>query len=224
MAIVAVAAVSATMKKRGYSQFGEDKFMERILPNSYAGGGGVCVDVGAEDGITGNNTYLFEKKGWRCLCIEPNPDTYKVCSSVRKECINVAISNEDDYKVLPFTIFSTGSKRNESAISSLKPDPRLASSSKLKVNGSRTVNVVSRTLASVLNEAAFPPVIDFISIDTEGTELDVLKSMDFNKYTVKYLIIENNFEDLDIAKYLDYLGFVKIKRLGVNDIYKNNGL
>jgi hypothetical protein len=61
--------------------------------------------------------------------------------------------------------------------------------------------------------------IDFISIDTEGTELDVLKGFSIEKWNPKLLIIENNFEDPEIEEYLKQYKYKKDKRIGVNDFY-----
>jgi hypothetical protein len=63
------------------------------------------------------------------------------------------------------------------------------------------------------------PIIDFITIDTEGTELDVLKSFDVNKYNIKLLVVENNFNDPYVENYLADKMWVKDKRIEVNDFY-----
>ena len=65
----------------------------------------------------------------------------------------------------------------------------------------------------------FPTDIDFISIDTENTELNVLKGLDLDKYNVKLLVIENNFNEPMIEEYLTKFNYIKIKRLVVNDFY-----
>jgi len=201
-----------------YSQFGEDIYMNTLFPENYKG---VCVEVGAYDGITDSNTLFFEKKGWSCLCIEPIPSQYENCKAIRKNAINCAISdsNKED---IPFYICNINNN-NESAMSSLEPDIRLIESHMYMINKVLEINVKCRTLTSVLDEANFPNVIDFISIDTENTELDVLKGFDFSKYSVKYFIIENNFNESACEDYLKQFGYIKLKRIAVNDIfYKYN--
>jgi FkbM family methyltransferase len=201
-----------------YSQFGEDIYMNTLFPENYKG---VCVEVGAYDGITDSNTLFFEKKGWSCLCIEPIPSQYENCKAIRKNAINCAISdsNKED---IPFYICNINNN-NESAMSSLEPDIRLIESHMHMINKVLEINVKCRTLTSVLDEANFPNVIDFISIDTENTELNVLKGFDFSKYSVKYFIIENNFNEPACEDYLKQFGYIKLKRIAVNDIfYKYN--
>ena len=72
---------------------------------------------------------------------------------------------------------------------------------------------------TLFEELKFPTEIDFISIDTENTELDVLKGLDLNKYNVKLLLIENNFDEPFCADYLKQYGYTRIKRIAVNDFF-----
>ena len=60
------------MERQYFSQFGEDKW---IVDNLRYPLEGIFVDVGASDGINGNNTYFFEKMGWQGLCIDADPVT-----------------------------------------------------------------------------------------------------------------------------------------------------
>ena len=155
-----------------FSQFGEDRILSQRFPEDYKG---VCVEVGAYDGHSGSNTLHFKQLGWECICIEPNPTAYEACRSIRKRVVNccVGATNSDQ---IPFTIFKIGSSddSNESAISSLEPDARLIESHIHLIKATTTILVQVRTLTSILDEAEFPRDIDFISIDTENTEIDVL--------------------------------------------------
>jgi hypothetical protein len=65
-----------------------------------------------------------------------------------------------------------------------------------------------------------PTTLDFISIDTENTELDVLRGLDLEMYTVRYLVIENNYNEPHCESYLAPFGYTKLHRTGVNDIYR----
>lgn len=56
---------------------------------------GFFVDIGANDGISGSNTYALEQMGWKGICIEPQPDVYRILKKYRKcDCYNVALSTE----------------------------------------------------------------------------------------------------------------------------------
>lgn len=76
-----------------------------------------------------------------------------------------------------------------------------------------------KTLDTILGEANLFNYIDYVSIDTEGTELDVLKGFDLVKWKPKVLLIENNYEDMEIEEYLKLFGYKKTLRHHVNDFY-----
>ena len=173
-----------------YSQHGESSYLQTLFPPNYIG---VAVEVGAYNGISGSNTYLFEKKGWKCMCIEPVPEEFEKCKNVRQLSLQYAVSNENKEDVT-FTVFTlTGN--NKSAISGLVPDERLISSHNHLIQNKEEIKVKCKTLTSILDENNFPTNLDIVSIDTENTELDVLKGFDLNKYNVKVFVIENNYNE-----------------------------
>ena len=198
-----------------YSQFGEDQYLSTMFPPDTIG---TCVEVGAYDGVGGSNTYHFEQKGWRTLCIEPNPVAYEKCRQIRAQTVQCCVGATDAEDV-PFHVYHLQGN-NESAISSLEPDARLVESHAHLIEKTSTIRVRVRTLTDILQESGMPTTIDFISIDTENTELDVLKGLDFSMYTIKYLVIENNYNEPYCETYLAQFGYTKIHRTGVNDIYK----
>jgi FkbM family methyltransferase len=200
-----------------YSQFGEDKLLSKYFNDNYKG---VCIEVGAYDGISGSNTYHFENKGWDTLCIEPTPEAFIKCSSIRKNCINCCVSNYDSENSEYFVVRLNGD--NTSAISSLNIDNRLIESHKHMINNIEKISVNVKTLNNIFKEINFPKKIDFISIDTENTELDVLKGLNFYEYEIKFLVIANNFDEPQVENYLKTQNFKKLFRNVVNDFYVNN--
>ena len=196
-----------------HGQFKEESFINTIFPDKT---NGICVDVGAYDGISLSNTLYYENKGWRALCIEPIPQAFQKCKKIRNECYQCCIG-EFDSDDIDFTIFHLND--NLCAISSLIPDERLIKSHKHLITNISKTKVKVRSLTSLLDELSFPLNIDFISIDTENTELDVLRGFNINKYNVKLFVIENNFNELYCEKYLEPYGYKKINRIGVNDFY-----
>jgi FkbM family methyltransferase len=202
------------MSTQQYSQHGEDAYLASLFPANFVG---TCVEVGAYDGVSLSNTMMFEKLGWDCLCIEPIPESFQKCQQVRKRALNVAIGTQDQ-TTQTFSVF-TLMGNNKCAISGLEPDARLIQSHAHMIQQKHDIEVSVRSLTAVLDEAKFPTTIDFISIDTENTEIDVLKSLDMNKYLVRVFIIENNFNEPQIEEYLKPFGYTKIHRLAVNDFY-----
>jgi FkbM family methyltransferase len=200
-----------------YGQFGEDQYISNFFDTNYKG---LCIDVGAYDGVIGSNTYYFEKNGWETLCIEPIPESFYKCNAVRNHTLNCCVSNYDKDDAEFNVVRLIGD--NVSAISSLQIDERLIESHKDMINTIEKISVKVKSLNTIFEEENIPKNIDFISIDTENTEIDVLKGIDFNIYNVNFLIIENNFNESIIENYLKTQNFKKINRLAVNDFYVNN--
>jgi len=196
-----------------YGQHGEDIYIKSLFPKDFVG---TCIEVGAYDGKSLSNTYHFEELGWKCLCIEPISSAFEVCKSIRKQAVKCCISDKDS-EDKEFTIFHLHD--NLCAISSLEPDMRLIQSHAHLITNKTSEMVNVRSLTSLMDELEFPRSIDFVSIDTENTELDVLKGIDFSKYSIKLLVIENNYDEPFCEDYLRKFGYTKINRIAVNDFF-----
>jgi FkbM family methyltransferase len=169
-----------------------------------------------------SNTYKFELEGWLSVCVEANPEMVKSLVQNRKYGYWYAVSSRDKDDV-DFTIVNLGGS-NETAVSALKLDERLMRDHQNMDPKLRKVKVPMRSLDSILGEIGFTGFIDFVSIDTEGTELDVLKGFDIKRFNPKLFVIENNYHDPMIEAYLNGYGYAKIIRNVVNDFYiKLNG-
>ena len=198
-----------------YGQFSTDVLIELYFCNKNMG---VCVEVGAANGTRGSNTLYFEKLGWRALCIEPNPGYFEMIKKTRKEAIQCACGSDNQQNV-PFTVFDIGKKNIMSSVSGLMPDQRLVEQHHHIINETRQINVEVKTLNTVLTEHNVENNIDFISIDTEGTELDVLKGLDLAYWDIPLLVVENNFNDPEIEAYMKDFGYQKDARWKINDFY-----
>jgi FkbM family methyltransferase len=199
-----------------YGQRETDRYIEDYFKDQKDGN---CIEVGVSDGIKGSNTLLFEKRGWKTLCIDPVPEHVEQAKRIREQVIECACSHYNGFDY--FTSYNIGENNIRSSLSSLATDPRLIESHKDIINDTDQFMVTVKRLTNVLDDVNWPKEIDFVSVDTEGTELDVLKGMDFNKYRVKLLVVENNFEDADVKDYLNDLGFIFDQRFFVNDFYVN---
>jgi FkbM family methyltransferase len=108
---------------------------------------------------------------------------------------------------------------NQSSVSGLAVDSRLLEAHEVYKPIKETISVKTRRLDWIIDNHFKGGPIDFISIDTEGNELEVLKSIDIDSYGVRLLIIENNYNDPVIEHYLSGFGWRKDKRVEVNDFY-----
>jgi len=203
-----------------YGQNGEDKIIQEYFPEGYIG---TCIDIGATDGICMNNTLHFEEKGWDVICFEPNPGYFYQCHSNRRNAHMYAISNFnlDD---VDFFVANLDGYGIEEAITSLRVDDKLLQHHiDLGYNPNiRTIKTKVRTLNWAI-ENHFPHEhIDFVSIDTEGTEIDVLQGFDIENYKPKLFVIENNFEDSRLEEYMSKFGYVRDKKISNNDFFIRN--
>ena len=196
-----------------FSQFGQDRYLQQhVFENKRDG---VFVDVGAYDGIAGSNTLFFEKfLGWRGICLEADPIQFAKLTTFRScDCVQACIADRDG--TAKFLNVAEGLTMMGGLVDHYEP-------SDLKMvterSAAKIVSVTTRRLDSVLAERKIGS-IDYLSIDTEGSELSILKSFDFARFKVRALSVENNRNTPLIPEYMHSLGYKRIARLGVDDIY-----
>ena len=197
-----------------YGQWETDSIIEKYFDSDYVG---TCIEVGAADGTKGSNTKYFEESGWKTLCIEANPE-YQEDLKCRNHVVMSACGKEENQSV-DFNVFVIGKNKIKSSLSGLEVDEKLLESHSHLIHEIYKIKVPVRKLDSILDEVEFSRDIDFISIDTEGTELDVLEGIDLNTWNVKLLVVENNHNEDKIEKYLNEYGYIKDRRYKVNDFY-----
>jgi FkbM family methyltransferase len=199
-----------------HSQYGEDVIINQFFPEGYKG---ICIDVGAVDGLLFSNTYRFEKNGWFCICCEANPEMYEKLKMNRLEAVHGAIGSQDLLEVYFNVVNLIAKGGNENAVSAVTIDERLLREHEFLNPQIRKVNVPMFTLDTVLLKYPALTHIDFLSIDTEGTELEVLKGFDMVRWKPKLLVIDNTFGDPEIEDYLYTFGYTKVRRLVETDFY-----
>ena len=196
-----------------FSQFGQDRYLHlNLFANKH---NGVFVDVGAYDGFVGSNTLFFEKfMGWSGLCIEPDPAQFGKIPTYRS-CDRLQVCIADKEGTARFFSIADGLTMMGGLVDYFEPQDMkmIAERSKTKI-----VELPTRRLESVLKERNITE-IDYLSIDTEGSELAILKSFDLARFNVKALSVENNRNAPQIPEYMQSAGYRRVVRLGVDDIY-----
>jgi len=197
-----------------FSQFGQDRYLQlHVFENKREG---VFVDVGAYDGIAGSNTLFFEKfLGWKGVCIEADPKQFAKLTTFRScDCVQACIAASDG--TAKFLNVAEGLTMMGGLVDHYEPsDLKMVTE---RSAAAKIVSVTTRRLDSVLAERGIR-TIDYLSIDTEGSELSILKSLDFSRFNVRALSVENNRNAPQIPEFMQSLGYRRITRLGVDDIY-----
>ena len=165
--------------KKSYSSYGEDKVIVEYFKNKKKG---IYVDVGCYHPLVGSNTYLLYKKNWKGVNIDVNQLSIDLFNRARKddENINIAISNTKKRLKLFF--------RRE--INMLNTVNKKYAQMHFK-KGFNEKEVKADTLDSILKRTRYKlKQIDFLNLDVEGNELNVLKSLNFKKYNPKLICVE----------------------------------
>jgi FkbM family methyltransferase len=209
-----------TDNKNYYSQFGQDGYVfNNVFKNRK---NGFFVDIGANHPTDCNNTYLLELNNWTGVAIEPQKELRELWPSIRKTpCLNYVVGNEN--KKIDFIEGDT----EEHGLSGV------AGFNKVK-NRYKKISVDQKKLSDILNEM-YVTYIDYLSIDVEGYEINVLKGIDFKKTDIKLIGIENDigFKKIPIIgkrlgmelgnntlrKYIENNGYTYIARIFCDDFF-----
>lgn len=179
-----------------YAQDSEDTILKRIFEYRNLYEGGFYVDVGAHHPMKYSNTHFFYKKGWHGINIDAMPGSMKEFDRFRPRDINLeyAISNKEE--ILTYYQFE------EIAFNSFDKMLSLSRAKDKNISVVDTKEINTTTLSSVFEQ--FMPMnqsIDFLSIDVEGLDFQVLQSNDWNKYRPKVVLIE--VLDTDIEQMME---------------------
>jgi FkbM family methyltransferase len=152
---------------------------------------------------------LLEQRGWRGILIEPQS---ALCAALREgrpksTVVKAACGPPGHAGQVPFHIASVPSK------SSLVKNLIEATTTYVQTE---LVNIL--TLDEILEQMGNPH-IDFISIDVEGTQLDVLRGFDLQRFSPGLLLMEDHLHDLRVHRYLKSQGYRLVKRTGLNNWY-----
>jgi FkbM family methyltransferase len=164
--------------------------------------GGFFVEFGATDGINLNNTWLMENHfSWSGILAEP-ARTWQQNLKANRAC---AIDTRCVWKTSGEQLDFTEAPRGEnSAISNLvKPSRRLRGT---------TYQVETISLNELLEQHQAPDVIDYISVDTEGSEFDILNAVDFDRWSFLTMTVEHNHEPQrqDVYDLLTSKGYTRV--------------
>lgn len=199
-----------------FSQAGQDKVIKNhFFPNKK---NGFFLEIGAYDGIEGSNCFHFEKfLNWNGIAFEPSKVQYKKLKNNRNcKMLNKAISNsvvEVDFVEVIEGLTQMSGIKNENY-----------TAEKIIKKNSQSKTEISKIITTTFDqEVSSDQEIDYLSIDIEGGELSVLETIDFEKYTIKVVSVENNLPDkFNFNSFFISKNFSFFDRVGQDEIFYNN--
>lgn len=185
-------------RKISYSFGGIDNLIGYIFKDTYKG---IYIDVGCHHPVLNNNTYLLYKKGWNGINIDLDEKNIELFNYSRSKDTNIKIAISDSKKEVDLYFY-----HNKSAINTIDKK----TSEYQKANVKEIKKISADKLENIINKSPYNnKLIDFLSVDVEGHELEVLKGLNMKKYKPKVIVVE--YLDLTAKK-------LEIKNLNINNI------
>jgi len=207
--------------KPSYSQAGEDMIVNYLF-HTLNIKNPTYLEIGTNQPVLSNNTYFFYRNGSRGVCIEPDAGMYQLIKEKRSgdTVLNIGIglnnATSATFYLFPGLLNGWSTFSEEEAIirekeSGIKPEKKA---------------VPLRTINDII-EQHFKPHPNFISLDVEGLDLDILKSLDFNRFRPEVICVEtitfsitNTEEKLpDITAFMQSKGYFAYGDTHVNTIF-----
>lgn len=172
---------------------------------------GYFVEFGATDGISLSNTYLLEKFfNWNGILAEPAEVWHESLRHNRSSAIETCCIWAESGKTFLFNEVE-GVSGKDHALSTLSMFNRSDNHKKKRKRG-REYEVDTISLIDLLKKYEAPKRIDFLSIDTEGSEYEILSNFDFDEYNIEIICVEHNYTDLRIKinRLLSHHGYKRL--------------
>ncbi|RTL55839.1 MAG: FkbM family methyltransferase [Sphingobacteriales bacterium] len=187
--------------KVAYSQEGEDLILLRLFPKITKG---FYIDIGAHHPFRFSNTYIFYKRKWRGINIDPRPGAKKLFDKYRPDDINLDIGISESESVMKYYMFS------DPAINTFSEEQAQKIISEGKYKFLKVKDIPTYPLSTILDKFISNKnlIIDFMTIDVEGFDLEVLKSNNWDLYRPKFILVESHnasLHDLDNDKIFLFL-------------------
>jgi FkbM family methyltransferase len=171
-----------------YSQLQQDLIALHV-ESLFSSGPKYFVEFGASDGVTYSNTYLLEKSyGWSGILAEPAQTWHEQLSSNRNSIVDRRCVWSQSGEEIEFR------EATDAAYSTLESHRNSDHHSVIRVDGS-TYFVQTVSLVDLLDSHKAPKTISFLSIDTEGSEYEILSRFDFSKYKFNLIAVEHNYSE-----------------------------
>ncbi|MCI5048131.1 MAG: FkbM family methyltransferase [Aquisalinus sp.] len=191
------------------SQKKQDIWVDKTLKKKRDG---YFLELGAADGILHSNSLFFEKyRNWHGVLIEAIDDQFeKLVKNRNSTCLKAVVNDEPD-----IVKFRPDRRQGSGIVADDTDNNYRVRADELKT--AEIVEIQARTLTSILDECNAPKIIDYFSLDVEGAEARVLRSVDFNKYVFGLLTIER--ANAECNQILRNNGYVFVKNFQNDNFY-----
>ena len=170
------------------SQLGQDPWVLEQLGWKQ---GGYFVEFGATDGVLLSNSWLLEKHfGWRGICAEPNPKLFERLQQNRSCSLSPACVYRTSGERLRFVLADA-----YGGLEHLGQDDQHVDKRNAYAAVGDLIEVTTTSLMDLLDHQGAPAVIDYLSIDTEGSELAIPEGVNWSRYQFRSITVEHNFTE-----------------------------
>lgn len=201
-----------------HSEHGQDRWLEENIFKGQRGG--TFVELGALDGIYTSNTLFFEQeRGWNGILIEANPAMFAaLLLKSERRATKVCAAVGDSYEMATFLAVRSVAGWS-GLLHSMDGQHKERIAHFVKSDDLMTYEMPTVPLDAILRRSLTSPVIDYLSLDVEGAEFNILRTLDLREFQIRVLDVENNYGDPSVEQLLWSQGYVKIHSLEINDIY-----
>jgi len=202
-----------------YSSEGEDLILKRIFDNK---ANGIYVDVGAHHPFRVSNTYLFHKMKWTGINIDPMPGSKALFDRYRPQDVNLEMGVSATRQHLTYHIF------NEPALNTFSAHKVVEYTQDPKYRVIKERKIETWPLADILDH--YLPAgrsIDFLTIDAEGLDMDVLRSNNWEKYRPAYILVESDpfllsdMQHCELGQFMQQAGYAIFAKTYYTYFFKN---
>lgn len=187
--------------QQSYAQEGEDLFLNRLFEDKVQG---FYVDIGAHHPKRFSNTYFFYLKNWRGINIDAMPGSMDIFRRERPNDINLEVA------IMGSRRHATYFQFNEPALNGFSRSVSMARNGLKNYQIINQVAVEGFPLSGILDEHLPPGVdIDFLSIDVEGLDFEVIKSNNWKIYRPKVVLVEILEANLEIISTHEIYRFMR---------------
>jgi len=208
------------LKRKQYSQWGEDLMIKNFFQNKKKG---FYLDIGCFHPYMYSNTCLLFKEGWSGVNIDINQTSIDLFNIVRPNDINLCTTineNKKEFTMYYDDPFSPVNTLDKIFYKSLK---------KSFFKNKKTLLIQSKTMKEIIEISKIENEIDFINIDVEGLDYEILRQIDLLKFKVKLISIETHNVDGSAAKNYELItdllkknNFSIYKRIGPSTLYSSS--